>query len=562
MAKRSVTPAAAWLKQQTRSIRLPLMIATAAGVVAALLFVWQAKYLADLISGLALGEAVSLSVIPLIVGLMAARLLLLWVKDVLGVQASLTVRKRVRQALLTKLAELGPNRSRFGSDGALSTAVFEQVDALDGYLARYIPQQILVLVIPLIILVAVWPISKLAVLIFVGTAPLVPFFMIIVGKGASSASRKQFKAMAIMGGQFLDLMRGLPTLKLLGRTALGRDRLDQSAEQYRAKTMSVLRLAFLSTAVLELFASLSIALIAVFLGIGLLEQLPWAKGEVPVPLASAMFILLLAPEFYQPLRQLGTDYHARAHALGAAETLQPILAATTVQNNGSLAAPQTAATIEFNQLSWQPNGRDVLKQVSLTVSAGERIALIGESGAGKSSMLHMLLGFTEPTSGNVMIAGKTLTDYDLSSWRQQLVWLAQRPEWFSGTIADNLRIGNPSARDDDLWQALQQAGALPFVRQLPDGLASRIGEGGIGLSGGQLQRIALARAVLSNASTWLLDEPGAHLDRATAAELRQQLATASAGKTLIMATHDLADLDWVDRIIRVRNGEIEEVSRG
>lgn len=538
------------------------MLATAAGTLGALLFVWQAKYLADLISGLALGDSVSLAVIPMIVLLMAVRLVLLWVKDVLGVQASLTVRQRVRQQLLTKLAQLGPHRSRFGSDGALSTAVFEQVDALDGYLARYIPQQTLVLVIPLIILIVVWPISKLAVLIFIGTAPLVPFFMILVGKGASAASSKQFKAMAIMGGQFLDLMRGLPTLKLLGRTRLGRDRLDQSAEQYREKTMSVLRLAFLSTAVLELFASLSIAMVAVFLGIGLLEQLPWAKGEVPVPLASAMFILLLAPEFYQPLRQLGSDYHARAHALGAAETLQPILAAPVVHSEGRAQAQSEPATIEFVDLSWQPNNRDVLSQINLTVRPGERIALIGDSGAGKSSLLHMLLGFTAPTSGDILLNGKALKDYQLSSWRQQLVWLAQRPEWFSGTIADNLKIGKPMATDDDMWQALQQAGAIGFVRQLPDGLNSRIGEGGIGLSGGQLQRIALARAVLSSAATWLLDEPGAHLDRATASELRKQLALASTGKTLLMATHDLADLDWVDRIIRVQNGRIEEVSRG
>lgn len=562
MAKRSVTPAAAWLKQQTNAIRPKLMLATAAGVVGALLFVWQAKYLANLLSGLALGEQVGLAVIPMIVGLMAARLVLLWVKDVIGVQASLTVRQRVRQELLTKLAQLGPHRSRFGNDGSLSTAVFEQVDALDGYLARYIPQQILVLVIPIIILVAVWPISKLAALIFIGTAPLVPFFMIIVGKGASQASRKQFKAMAIMGGQFLDLMRGLPTLKLLGRTSLGRDRLDQSAEQYRAKTMSVLRLAFLSTAVLELFASISIAMVAVFLGIGLLEQLPWAKGEVPVELASAMFILLLAPEFYQPLRQLGTDYHARAHALGAAETLQPILKATAQQSEGQVQAENLPVTIEFKQLNWQPNDRTVLRDINLTVRPGERIALIGESGAGKSSLLHMLLGFTAPTSGQLLLDGKAFTDYQLASWRQQLVWLAQRPEWFSGSIRDNLLIGNPSATDEALWQALQQGGAMAFVRQLPDGLDSRLGEGGIGLSGGQLQRIALARAVLSSANTWLLDEPGAHLDRATAAELRTQLATASEGKTLIMATHDLADLHWVDRIIRVQDGSIEDVSHG
>lgn len=294
----------------------------------------------------------------------------------------------------------------------------------------------------------------------------------------------------------------------------------------------------------------------------MLEQLPWAKGEVPVELASAMFILLLAPEFYQPLRQLGTDYHARAHALGAAETLQPILKATAQQSEGQVQAENLPVTIEFKQLNWQPNDRTVLQDINLTVRPGERIALIGESGAGKSSLLHMLLGFTAPTSGQLLLDGKAFTDYQLASWRQQLVWLAQRPEWFSGSIRDNLLIGKPSATDEALWQALQQGGAMAFVRQLPDGLDSRLGEGGIGLSGGQLQRIALARAVLSSANTWLLDEPGAHLDRATAAELRTQLATASEGKTLIMATHDLADLHWVDRIIRVQDGSIEEVSHG
>ncbi len=492
------------------------------------------------------------------------RQLCLLLRDGLTQHSSRLLRADLRQQLLNKLAAQGPARQRFGSDGLLSTLLTEQVDALDGYVSRYWPQLFLVIWTPLCIAIAVAWHSVLAGLLLLLTAPLVPLFMVLVGREASKASSEKLAELGRMGGRLWQFLQGLTLLRRLNAIPQATAQLEHAAERYRSSSLQVLRLAFLSTAVLELFASLAIALVALYLGLGLLGELPWAKAEVPVAFAPALFILLLAPEFYQPLRQLGSDYHAKAQAEAAALALKPLwllpepavgTAAGSLANLHKLSPyEQAQPLLQLNQIRLGSAERPRLMIPELQINAGERLLLCGNSGSGKSSFLQLLAGFAD-FAGDYQFAGQIVATANRPQLWQQLSYLTQTPELFAGTVAENLRMAAPTASDAALLACLQQVGLLTELGEAT-ALDYRLGEAGQGLSGGQQQRLCLARLLLADRPLWLLDEPFAELDQDTAADLALLLKKLSAGRTLLIASHQWQQLGFLDGALLFKAGQL------
>lgn len=560
-----------WLAARTRGVRRWIVAAVFAGVGTTLAYCVFAATLATIVAGWLTTERThGIAMVFVLLAALLVRSGLAILRDVCAARASLQLRAGARADVLAALARLGPLRREAGDDGALATLAVEQVDALDGYVARYLPQRQVAVLVPFALCVLIALRSWLAALLLLFTAPLIPLFMTLVGRGAARASAAQAQALARLGAQFLDLLRGLPVLRLLGNVQAGAECLATSAGDYRQRMNAVLRLAFLSSAVLELFASIGIALVALYLGLALLGRFDIGHYGAAMRLGDALFILLLAPEFYAPLRQLGSDYHARGDALAASAALAPLLdAATPLPVHGQIRPhADHAPAIEFDAVTLRhADGRCALDRVSFRIAAGERVALRGASGAGKSSILALLAGFVRPTSGTIRIDGVDLAECDRDAWWQRIAWIEQRPEWFRRPIRDNVLLGLDAADTNTAstahaWRALTQAGLADDVRALPLGLDAVPGEASGSLSGGQLQRLALARALARDAALWLLDEPLAHLDVATAASLRETLSATSTGHTVLMASHSEADLSWVDRVIELDRGRLREASHG
>ena len=487
--------------------------------------------------------------LPWLIGCLLLRPLLHFCKDRLALDAGLQVASILRKTLVEKLAQVGAARDQYGSDGGLASMVIEQCDALTGYVSRFYLQRLIVVTTPIMLLVAAATQSWIATLILLLTAPLVPVFMVLIGHATARKSRQQFAAMAQLSGRFLDWLRGTATLQRLDAVGHASQDIDASAEAYRMRTMSVLKIAFLNTAALELLAALSIALLAVYLGFGLIGILPWQKNTVPVPYQSALFLLLLAPEFYAPLRQLGADYHVKAQAEGAIAELSPLLAFQPAENTKAnhflLTAPPA---IDANNIWVNHQQRIRLAPLSFAIAAGERLAIVGQSGSGKSTLLQIFLGFCA-YQGDIFIDNQNFNTINSTQFRHQIAYLSQQTMLLPMSIADNLRLPNPTASDDKLWQILAQVGLKPLIKALPNQLDTQLGERGSGLSGGQQRRLAIAQLLLQEAHLWLLDEPTEHLDSDTAAEINGLLQQVTRGKTVLWVTHDATNLPWLDRQI-------------
>jgi len=553
-----------WLKGQVVQVTSLLWLSAGAGATASVCMVVQCFLLAHLLAGLAMENRFDRHLLWFLALPFLLRPCFLAIKELLGFRAGRVLRRRLRQSLLETIAAAGPHRSRIAGDGSLSAMVLEQVDAMDDYFVRYLPHKILAVATPVLIVAAVLPHSPVVAGLLTVTAPLIPFFMYLVGNEAVRAGRRQFQALSVLADRIRTFLQGLPVLRQLNAVPPARQTLAAASDRFRIKTLAVLRMAFLSSAVLELFASLGIAVAAVYLGMGLLGYVPWARGTIPVPLNSALFILLLIPEFYTALRRLGADYHARAQAMAAAVSLMPLIHArrTVFQGGTKVWVPAGPPGIQMQQMSWQPSGRNrVLHAIDLDIMPGERVGLVGPSGSGKTSLLNLILGFDRPSEGQILVNGHPLDALNPDRFRQQIAWLGQRPEWFSGTVAQNLALARPHAGEDDFRQALAAAGAWAFIHPLPHGIHTALGEGGQGFSGGQLQRLALARALLQDAWLWILDEPGAHLDPETAVAVRRHMGQVTRGRTLILAAHHLEGLAWLDTLIRLDNGRITDIER-
>lgn len=553
-----------YLKQLLKPYNKKMMFALTLAIAAVLLFILQsallAKLFANWLNALSTGGEINSSLLwqtmPWLGACLVARPLLNLIKEQYLLNTSLKIRQDVRKKLLKAVVALGPARQYYGSDGALSSKLLEQVEELDGYISHFYVQTYIAVITPLLIIICTFVYSPLAAVLLLTTAPLVPIFMILVGSAASEKSQAQFAAMMQLSGRFLDLLRGMPTLKRLNAGEFAMFSIKNASVAYQKRTMSVLKLAFLSSAVLELFASLAIALVALYLGLGLLGILPWAKGEIPVPYLGALFILLLAPEYYAPLRQLGSDYHAKAKAVAAVELFYPLLQTLNdkpQQKTSDFTLGAAAVALEFANLEIRsPDGRLRLANFNATIDAAERIGIFGASGAGKSSLLQALLGFA-PFSGQLLLNGSSVNSSQLAAVRHQFAYLAQNSVLLPLSIKENLLLAKSTASEEELIAVLEQVELWDLIQRLPQGINSMLGERGKGLSGGQQQRLCIAQLLLQNANLWLLDEPCAHLDQETTAQIYRLLGNLSAGKTVLLVSHNLHDVSWVDKKLELQS---------
>lgn len=499
-----------------------------------------------------------------LLGLFGVRALSVWLAERSAFHAAAQVRATLRDQVQRHLQRLGPSYLAGQRSGALVETLTKGIDDLEGYYARFLPAMTLVMILPLAILAAVLPMDWLAGVVLLVTAPLIPLFMILIGSGAEARNQRQWTQLTRMSAHFLDVIQGLTTLKLFGASRREVAIIAQVSDAYRHSTMQVLRVAFLSSAVLEFFATVGIALVAVFIGFrlyGLAVPMPTWIVIPDVTYLQGLFVLMLAPEFYAPLRNLGTQYHARLGAVAAAEQLMQVLdTAPTQINPGTQPLAVTrpfGVRFEAVRFSYEP-GREALTDLSFAIPPGQRIALVGTSGAGKTTVVNLLLGFLVPSGGRIVIGEQALADLDLADWRRQLAWVPQSPRLFQGTLADNIRLGRPDAELDAVREAARRARAAEFIDALPLGYDSPVGERGAGLSGGQIQRIALARAFLRDAPLVVLDEATANLDPESERLVQEGIDELARDRTLLVIAHRLNTVRRADQILVLDGGRIVE----
>ena len=566
------------LGRYAKATRTFLGISVCLGSVGALLIVAQAWLLAEIVAG-AFSHGKSLAGVrtplTLLAGVVVARAVLAWAAELAAAKSSAEAKSQLRGALLERLARLGTDPSRRERSGEVAVLATRGVDALDGYFSLYLPQLLLAAIVPVVVLVAIFSEDWISGAIVAFTIPLIPLFMALVGATTREKMDRQVRTLERLGGHFLDVVAGLPTLKVFGRAKAQARRIEEISERYRTASMATLKVTFMSSLILELVATISVALVAVAIGLRLMG------GELA--LQGALFALVLAPEAYLPLRKLGANYHASAEGMAAAEQVFALLEDAPREVAGAvgavgatgpigatglvgdeaegprlatvgLEAPDLAlADIEVDGLSVLYPGRPepALWDVSLEVRTGEVVALAGPSGCGKSTLLSVLLGFTEPTAGSVRVGGIELEGLALDSWRAQIAWVPQRPHLFSGSIAENVRIGRGDACDEDVEEACVAVGLGPLLASLPRGIHTRLGARGSGISAGERQRVGLARAWVRDAKLLLLDEPTANLDGETEREVLEATRRLAEGRTAIVVAHRPALLALADRVVEL-----------
>jgi ATP-binding cassette subfamily C protein CydD len=562
-----------------------LMLALVAPLLGGALLVWQAWSLADVL-GLAIEGGVPLDTlapgVALVLGLLIVRAGLGAVGEQAGTSAAETIKLHLRTRLFAQLLARSPRSAEQAQSGAASAAIVDQVEALDGFFARYLPAMIQASVLPIAFGAIILPLDWLAGLLFLVTAPLIPVFMALAGWGAQHATNKQARALSLLSGRFADRLRGLLTLKLFGRAAAETSGIVAASDELRRRTLRVLRIAFLSSAVLEFFAALGVAGVALYVGLTFIDYLH--LRSTPMSLELGLFLLLMAPEVYNPLRLLAAHYHDRAAAkaaigeigtqlssplpLGERSTAKPagegafpphlarerpphpaLRADLSPKGRGEGSGP-LGLTLNALTLRTPDNARVILEDADLAIAPGEHIAIMGPSGMGKSTLLEAIARL-RLHEGSITIDRRLLADWPEAELRSRVTMLGQKPRIFAGSMAHNIGLARPGASIADIRRAAELAHVAGFADALPEGLDTRLGEGGLGLSGGQAQRIALARIYLRDARLILLDEPTAHLD----AELEQAVLDAlkhyARGRTLVIATHSLAVAARMDKAWRI-----------
>ncbi|MFP4075394.1 MAG: thiol reductant ABC exporter subunit CydD [Halochromatium sp.] len=546
-----------------RWLRLSVGLGLGNGV----LLILQAWWLAQIIDALVFGEAELAAVshwLWLLLDLFVLRAVIAWASEQSAFRAAAQVKISLRDRLYRHIQTAGPAWMAGQRSGAIAEDITRGIEAVEAYYSRYLPAMSLTALIPLAILIVVLPLDWLSALIMLVTAPLIPLFMILIGSGVERLNQQLWKDLARMGAHFLDVIQGLTTLKLFNASRREAEVIARISEDYRASTMRVLRVAFLTSAVLELFSTLGIAIIAVFIGFRLYQlalPIPELIAPPEISFVTGFFILLLAPEFYAPLRNLGTHYHGRMEAIAAAERLVAVLdtALPAPPKQVASLSADSPLHIRFEDVafSYEP-GRPALDGARFEIAPGERIALVGPSGAGKTTVASLLLGFIRPAAGRISVDGQDLNALALDDWRRRLAWLPQQPRLFQGTIADNIRLGLPAATLDEVRAAAERAQATEFIERLPRGYETPVGERGAGLSGGQIQRIALARAFLRDARLVILDEATASLDPASEALVQRAVDRLAEGRSLLVIAHRLSTVRNADRILVIDGGRIVE----
>jgi ATP-binding cassette subfamily C protein CydD len=536
------------------------------GVGIALLAVGQAWLVAQIISQVFLEDAsltqVKKSLIWLL-GIIVARAVLQIFSEISAREAAIRVKGNLRERFLTQLLTLGPLYTGGERAGELVNTAVEGIEALDEYFSRYIPQLVIAAFVPLLILGFVFPLDYKSGIVLLVTGPLIPFFMMLIGKLAEKKSLRQWQNLSRMSAHFLDMLQGLTTLKVFGRSLDQVRVIGRVSESFREATMGVLKIAFLSALVLEFLATISTALVAVTLGLRLING--------TITFEDSLFLLLLAPEFYLPLRTLGAQFHARLSGVNAADRIFEVLDRDNqkdiipIEKGDSERDPveagekkEVALSFEHVGLRYDSGSEDVLKDFSFHIQPGERIALVGSSGSGKSSIFQILLRFIEATRGEVRVNGIPLREIPREHWWGKLAYVSQKPYLFAGTILDNLHIGRRNASFEEIVECAKKAFAHEFIMSLPQGYDTVIGEGGARLSGGQAQRLALARAFLKGAPLLLLDEATSSLDIESEREVQVALEELIEDRTVIFAAHRLCTVENADRIVVLEQGQIVE----
>ncbi|MEZ8855074.1 cysteine/glutathione ABC transporter permease/ATP-binding protein CydD [Vibrio atlanticus] len=550
-----------WLKQQSKLAKRWLMIAISLGVLSSVFLIAQAALLASILHQLIIENVDKSELVGHFAGLalsVVGRAGCTWGREIAGYRCGEQIRVYIRQLILDKLRELGPAYIKGKPAGTWATLLLEQVEDMQDFFSRYLPQMSLSVMIPFIILVVVFPVNWAAGLIFLLTAPLVPMFMALVGMKAADANRKNFKALQRLSGHFYDRLQSMTTIRLFDRTNAETEVLKGASEVFRTRTMDVLKIAFLSSAVLEFFTSISIAMTAVYFGFTYIGELNFGHYGVGITLFAGLFILILAPEFYQPLRDLGTFYHAKQQAVGAAESIVEFLETdiTKVKSGATQLDPAQVINIEATDLKvLSPEGVQLVGPISFALNTRQSTALVGPSGAGKTSLINAILGFM-PYEGSLKINGIELRDLDLASWRKTISWVGQNPLLLHGSIRDNVTLGKHDIADQVVENALEQSFASEFVNE--HGLDYMISDRSGGLSVGQSQRLALARAMIQDGQFWLLDEPTASLDTRSEQLVMKGINSNIESRTALLVTHQLAPLKSVDNILVMRDGGLVE----
>jgi ATP-binding cassette, subfamily C, bacterial CydD len=576
-----------WLRQQARSVKGSMLAAILAAFAGGLLIILQARLLATVCQRVVI-EGIGLApLLPLLawVGVIALlRGLAAYLGEHAAIKAAAQVRQQVRTALYQRLLLLRPT-GMAGEVGPLTEVVTAGVEGLEAYIARFLPQMVLAGLLPLAVLLVVLPSEWRSSLVLIFSAPFIPLLMILIGKGTETLNRRQFSRLSRMAGHLLDLVQGLPDLKIFGAAKREAELVALVSDQYRTGTMAVLRVAFLSALTLEFFSTVGTAVVAVIIGFRLLA------GNLS--LLDGLFVLLLAPEYYLPLRNLGLAYHSRMNGMAAAERIIPLLTQNlsnaetqrhrehlkttsdlkqNSENTSSSVSPClrvsnsdnfhcVAPEIQCKSVSFRYGGdRGGVQDISLTIPAGSMTALAGASGSGKSTLARLLLGLARPESGQISIDGTDLMQLDQTAWRSRLAWVPQQPFFFSATIRENLLLGRPAADDHAIQQALAAAALTRVIDTLAEGLATRLGDRGAGLSGGELRRLALARVFLRDASLVVLDEPTAGLDAENEQLVLHAMERLAVGRTMLIISHREATISSCQQVAVLAAGRLEQVT--
>ena len=545
------------LLRYARAARRQLVTAVALGIVATAAILAQAGLLAHALAAAARGHAAAAALwgtLAALLGVVAVRVAVTYGGEVSALRGAAAVKSQLRRALAARAVGLGPAWPGGQQTGEIAALATRGLDGLDPYFARYLPQLVLAVAVPVAVLARVAAADWISAVVIAVTLPLIPLFAVLVGWHTKAQTRRQWRLLATLAGHFLDVVEGLPTLKVFGRAKPQEKVIGEVTGAYRSATMSALRVAFLSALVLELAAAVATALVAVEVGLRLLY------GHMAYE--TALLVLLLTPEAFLPLRAVAAQFHASMEGAAAAGRVLEILEAEPPSRPSP--APEIKADLHTDEIAlnavtaaYPGRDRPALRELSLAIRPGERIAVTGPSGAGKSTLMALLLGFVQPAAGTIQVGGVDLAAIDPGRWRAQIAWVPQQPHLFAGTAADNIALGSAGASLDAIRWAAGLAGAAEFIEALPGGYHEELGERGLRLSAGQRQKIALARAFLRDAQLLLLDEPAAHLDPASARRLWETLETVAAGRTVVLVSHGGGWAGLASRVISLDHGQLE-----